>query len=90
MKWTVIVCLIVLILFYFTGAALWADWKGEFPWPEQVKIWGIEKAKRDRRKDLAVNAFFALMPPSWFASPFMTGFYRDGFDWKWMIENPYN
>ncbi len=38
-----------------------------------------ESADRNYRHDLGVTMLWALLPPMWVATPFMTGFYQHGF-----------
>lgn len=48
----------------------------------QHAISDVEFAKKRYRKDLGVSMFYALIPPMWIATPFVTGFYQHGFKFK--------
>ena len=34
------------------------------------------------RQDMGVAAMFSLLPPAWFVTFFLSGFYQDGFQWR--------
>ena len=42
---------------------------------------GISRAieRQFCRKDAGTSAFMALLPPAWISTPFLTGFYENGF-----------
>lgn len=65
-----------LVVFVCIAAWLWS-WgtlNAEF-----MAIWyGSDHAREQYRNGLAISCFFALLPPTWIASPFVTGFYRHG------------
>jgi hypothetical protein len=73
---------------YITGAAFWANWHAEFygpyaPWDEN-KLYGDTSACRQEIDEWTPMFMLALTPLGWVAAPFATGFYQDGFDWKWI------
>lgn len=69
-----IVCVLAVCLYIWTWGTFFASIQGEFP----------HTACERYRSRLAMAAFFALLPPMWVMSPFMTGFYRYG----WRLKPP--
>lgn len=69
-----------LTLFYITGAGMWANWYADFYAPDSFHAFNCRK----ERQDWALHVFVAAVPLFWVIGPFVTGFYEDGFNWKWL------
>jgi hypothetical protein len=88
MKTAIVIFTIWLLMSYITGAALWANWYAEFYGPnvqyDENSLYGPINACRHERSEWATIYFTSAIPIFWVGSPFITGFYVDGFKWDWV------